>query len=152
WLLLAFASTLVGLFFASQAYFNPAMQGMLSWRKALAINLTYYWLWGAAVAVVVGLAQRFPFEARRWARALAVHVVACVAVTAAIILLTELLLTKVMGVRHGTLLSDLPIAFRANFHSLVPTYWMILVGWLAIDASARARERELRASQLETRL
>jgi len=152
WFLLAVASTLVGLFFASQAMSNPAVRDMIGWRKALAINLTYYWLWGAAVPLVVALARRFPFEARRWPRALLVHVLGSVAVTAVVIVGTELLLTFALDVRREPFSYDLPMAFRANFHSLVPTYWMILVGWLAIEASARARERDLRASQLETRL
>jgi two-component system LytT family sensor kinase len=145
------AATLLGLFFASQAWSNPALRSEIDWRKALSINLTYYWLWGASVPLIVALAKRFPFRRGRWVRPLLVHLATSVALTAAIILLTELLLT-LSGTRDSPLAYVLPWAFGVNFHSLLPTYWWVLAGWLALDASARARERELAASQLLARL
>jgi len=153
WLLLAGSSTLVGLFFATQAYANPAVRGMLSWHKALAINLTYYWFWGAAVPLVVALGRRWRFESGRWGRPLAVHVLASAAISAVIIVATETMLTHVLGVRGDfPLATMLRFAFFSNFHSLLPTYWLILAGFYAYDYYVKFRDRELRASQLEARL
>jgi signal transduction histidine kinase len=152
WALLALGSTLVGLFFASQAYANFGMRGLITWRKALAINLTYYWFWGAAVPAVVALGRRFRFEARRWKAALALHVAASVVLSAAIIVATEAVLTYGFDVRKDPLLETVQMGFIANFHSLVPTYWLILAGFYAVDYYVKYRDREVRASQLETRL
>jgi len=46
----------------------------------------------------------------------------------------------------------LRFGFLANFHSLLPTYWLILAGFYAFDYYVKFRDREVRASQLETRL
>lgn len=152
WLLLVVGSTLVGVFFASQAYANFGMRGLITWHKALAINLTYYWFWGAAVPLVVALGRRYPFEARRWGGALAVHVAASILLSAAIIVATEWVLTYGFRVREHSLLETVRMGFVANFHSLVPTYWLILAGFFAVDYYVKYRDREVRASQLETRL
>ena len=152
WLLLAVVSTLVGLFFTSQAYANPEVRRMLSLRRALAINLVYYWFWGAAVPAVVALGRRYRFESGRWARPLLVHVVASIAMSAAIIVATEFVLTDLLHVRRSPLAETLRFGFIANFHSLLPTYWLILAGFYAFDYQVKFRDRELRAAQLETRL
>src|SRR5262249_29700625 len=124
-LLLLAGSTFVGLFFATQAYWNPAMHGLITWRKALAINLVYYCWAGAAVPLVVMLARRFRFDAGRIGRSLLVHTAASAGITLLVIVATEAVLVG-SGVRKETSLGyDLPFAVRANFHSLLPTYWMI---------------------------
>jgi two-component system, LytTR family, sensor kinase len=152
WLLLVAVSTVVGLFFTSQAYANPEIRRMLSLRRALAINLVYYWFWGAAVPLVVALARRYRFEAGRWARPLLVHAMASIATSAAIIVATEVVLTDLLHVRGAPLAETLRFGFLANFHSLLPTYWLILAGFYAFDYYVKFRDREVRASQLETRL
>ncbi len=152
WLLLAVVSTLVGLFFTSQALANAEMRRMISLRRALSINLVYYWSWGAAVPVVVALGRRWRFEAGRWVRPLLVHVVASIVLAAAVIVATELVLTELLHVRNSPLAVTLHFGFIANFHSLLPTYWLILAGFYAFDYQVKFRDRELRASQLETRL
>ena len=152
WLLLAGVSTLVGLFFTSQVYANPEMRRMIPFKRALAINLTYYWFWGAAVPLVVALGRRFRFDAGRWGRAVVVHLLASAAISAAIIVATEVVLTDLLAVRHAPLLEVVRYAFAANFHSLWPTYWLILAGFYAFDYYVKFRDREVRASQLEARL
>ena len=152
WLLLAVVSTVVGLYFASQAYANPEIRAMLPFKNALAINLVYYWFWGAVVPVVVALGKRYRFEAGRWRRPLVVHVLASILLSAAIIVATELVLTDLLHVRHYPLADTLRFAFLANFHSLLPTYWLILAGFYAFDYYVKFRDREVRAVQLEARL
>src|SRR4029078_12846987 len=103
WLLLAATSTLLGLFFTTQAYANPEVRRLLSFRRALWINLTYYWFWGAAVPLVVALVKRWRFEGGRWKRALGVHVLANVLLSAVIVVLTEAVLTQLLGIHRSPL-------------------------------------------------
>ncbi len=152
--LLVFAgSTVVGLFFASQAYFNPAVRGLITWQRALAINLTYYYLYGLCTPVIVWLGTRFPLlEAARRFRAVLVHLVASLAVTAVVLIATEAVLTFALGMRSDPFAMIINYSFSANFHSLLPTYWVILLGHHLFLYYAKYRDRELRASQLEARL
>lgn len=146
-------STSVGLFFATQAYFNPAVLGMITWEKALAINLTYYYCFGLAVPLIVGLGRRFPLlETSRLALSLLVHLVASLFICVAILLVTEIILKYVIGIRPSPLLELTKYAYAYNFTSLVPMYWAILLGFHAFQYFAKFRDRELRASQLEARL
>jgi sensor histidine kinase YesM len=151
-LLLLLGSTVAGLYFATQSYWNPALRSVVTWRYALTVNLAYYWVAGAAVPVIVALTRRWRFEAGAWKGALVAHVVAAVCLTAAVIVVTEVLLTWPLGVRYQALSETLTRAFLANFHSLLPTYAVVLAGTLAFDYSVKYRDRELRASQLEARL
>ena len=102
--------------------------------------------------LVVALAKRHRFEAGRRARPLAVHALASIAISAAIIVATEAVLTHVLAVREHPLAETLGFAFFANFHSLLPTYWLILAGFYAVDYYVKYRDREVRTSQLEARL
>jgi len=150
-LLIFAASTFVGLFFATQSYVNPELRRVVPWKHAIVVNLTYYWLYGLSVPIVVALARRFPFESRRWGKPLAIHIAASLIVTALVVEVTELVLWTI-GFRKMDLIQVLPRSLQVNFHSLLPTYWMILVGFFAVQFYAKYRDREVRASQLEARL
>jgi two-component system, LytTR family, sensor kinase len=148
-LLLFVGWTLVALYFAVQAYFNPAATPRIPWSYALLVNFTYYYLWGLCTPLVVWLARRYPFHAGRWARALVVHVVASAVLTAAQILAAEAVLSST-GLRDTTgTLSKLTFAFAVNFQSSLPTYWLILFAWYAIDYYSRAVQLEGRFSQAQ---
>jgi len=144
-------ATLVALFFATQSQVNPDLRNLVPWKHALTVNLAYYWLYGLAVPLVVAIGRRFPLDARRWGRALLIHIAASLFVTAFIVAVTEVVLNAIhlrsVPVREAVL-----IALSVNFHSLLPTYWMILIAYLAFQYYAKYRDRELRASQLEARL
>ena len=146
------ASTCVGLYFASQAYFNPALRGMITLERALTVNLIYYYLWGLAVPAVIAVARRFRFEERHWIRPVLVHIFASAVITSIIIVLAEATLKWIAGVRGMKTIETIVYAFGVNFHSLLPTYWIILLAFLSFQYYARFRDREMRASQLETRL
>jgi len=150
--LLLAVSTTVGLYFASQSAFNPALIGPLNWRKALAINLTYYYCWGLAVPAIIALAKRFSFVETEWRRALAAHVVASVLFTGAITVLAEAILKFLLKERTDSLAIVVKYAIGVNFHSTLPTYWMVLAVYLALDFYVRMRDREFQALQLQSRL
>jgi signal transduction histidine kinase len=152
-LLVFFAWTLVGLFFAWQARYNPAFTPQLAWSEALSVNLVYYWLWAVTTPVVIWLARRFRFEASAWPASIAAHIAASVALTSLQIVIAEIILVPLPKLRPERSLSDaIVFAFGVNFQSSLPTYWLILFVYLAFDYYAKFHDRELRASQLQTQL
>ena len=156
-LLLLFAAwTLVGLYFATQAYYNPAFSPRLPWSQAILINLTYYYLWGLCTPLVIRIGRRFRFGAR-WPRALAAHLVASCALTAIQIIVAEALLGRLtLAGREGGLWHKIAYAFGVNFHSSLPTYWLILFVYFAVDyytnavrLRAQLSEASLRALKMQ---
>lgn len=152
WSLLLLASTAVGLYFASQAAFNPALIGQISWRKALAINLTYYYCWGLSVPAIIAFAKYWSFDERGWRRALAGHMLAGVLFTGAITIVAEAVLKYVLRERTDSLSTLVVYAIGANFHSTLPTYWMVLAVYLALNFYVGMRDREFQTLQLQARL
>ena len=150
-LFVAAASTAAGVYFATQLHFAYPPPVRKPWADALAINLVYYWAWGAAVPLVVALARRFPFEPGRRAGSVIVHLLAAAAVT-----VTQLAgAAFTLGLTGSTPAPGLSYVARGiatNFHSSFPTYFLILFAALTLDYQARYRERQLRAAQLESRL
>jgi two-component system LytT family sensor kinase len=143
-------STFAGIYFATQlvvAYPPPIRRPL---GEALAINLTYYYLWGLTVPAVILAARRFRFEKGRWAVSLLVHTVWSVLLTVLQIVVAEWFLRSFTLARQDP--KSIGRAVLDNFHSSLPTYWIILFGYYAFDYYAKYRDRELRASQLETRL
>lgn len=151
-LIVFIAATFVGLYFASQAHLSPAFAGMVPWSAALEINLTYYYLWALSVPLVIAIIRRFPFDERHWIGPLFVHLLASAVLAAAIILIAEVILKFAIGLRTDPILKTIRFSLGVNFHSNVPTYWMIVLVYLSFQYYARFRDRELRASQLEARL
>jgi two-component sensor histidine kinase len=150
--LLIFAAwTVVALYFAVQAYFNPAVMPRMTWSQAIAVNFTYYYLWGLSTPVVVWMAWRFPFHTGRWPRAIVAHAAVSTILTLAQLVGAETLLTLI-GSRKGAFLQRLTYAFGVNFQSSLPTYWLILFMAWAVVYYAKFRDRELRATQLESQL
>jgi sensor histidine kinase YesM len=143
-LLAILAWTLVALYFATQAYLNPAFDIRPPWRDVLTVNLTYYYLWGLTTPIVAWLARRFPL---RSVRAFGVHVLASIVLTAVQLLIAEALLRNISIARFRgeAFLSSLKIAATANFHGSLPTYWLILAAYLAWTYARNA-------SRLETQL
>jgi len=151
-LLLAFAIwSVVAFWFASQAYYNPALMKRPPWSHVLAVNFTYYYLWGLTTPVVILLARRFPISP--WRRSLPVHIVASVLLTAIQVVIAELILTSFTRAiyRTDSLQENLDRAFRANFHGSLPTYWLILAVWLAWSYARNAHrlETQLAHAQLD---
>ena len=150
-LLIAFlAWTLVALYFATQAYLNPSFMARPPWRDVLAVNFTYYYLWGLASPVVAGLARRFPL---RNAGAFVVHALASVVLTLIQLVIAEAILWNFSRAffRRESFAASLQIAVSANFHGSLPTYWLILAAYLAWTYARNASrlETQLATAQLD---
>lgn len=138
------AWTLVALYFATQSYFNPAYANRPIWNQALSVNLTYYYLWGAASPIVIWLARR--------KSSFFTHALASLAITAVQILIAEwFLFTFDLGssYRRYSYVQSVKMAFGVNFHSSLPTYWLILAAYLAWAYSRNAARLEAQLSRAQ---
>lgn len=144
-MLLAFAAwTLVALYFATQAYVNPAFRDRPQWSQALSVNLTYYYLWGAATPVVVWLARR--------KSSFATHVIASIVLTAIQLFIAETILWSFelgSNYRREPFAQSLQTAFGVNYHGSLPTYWLILAAYLAWVYSRNAARLEAQLSRAQ---
>ena len=153
----AAAWTVAGFFFASQLYFlYPIASGReMSFRRALLINLPFYYLWALVTPAILSLARRFPIERARWRKPLVIHLVASTLLSALQLFLAGAFLHELADATAGraaTFGMALAQFFRLNFHANVLTYWALVgLAW-GVDTYAKYRDRELAASQLETQL
>ncbi|MDT4967594.1 MAG: two-component system, LytTR family, sensor kinase [Acidobacteriota bacterium] len=152
--LIAAGWTLFGLFFASEVVVSHAYAGRpLKIGSAVAAWLICAFLWFAATPLILKLARRFPLERHEWPRSLIIHLAAGTLLSFLLLGLWVLLASAV-----GLEANQQPFlpAFRnqlvSSLHAEVLTYWMVIGLSHGIDYYRRYRERELRASQLETRL
>jgi len=150
-LLIFGAATLVGLYFALQAYTNPDVRPPLTWGQALGINLTFYYLWALTTPLVMAMAKRFRFESGRWHLSLLAHLLVSASVTAIQIFIGEAILT-LLSIRSPDLVANIRTSFIVNFQTSLPTYWLMLFVYLTFDYYAKYRDREVRAAQLSAQL
>lgn len=146
-LLVFLGATLAGVYFATQLRLAYPSEFRRPWSEALTVNLVHYWIWGALVPAVVFLGRRFRFENQGWL-ALPVHVAASIVLTTVELAAAGFILIVLIRVPEpgGSLVKVL----QRNFHSSLPTYWLILfVSW-ALDYALRAAR--LKASLTEARL
>ncbi len=125
----------------------------MAWRM-FAAQWAVWLVWVMLVPVALWLRRRFPIERNTLRKALPVHLFAVLALSVAHagigLVLTQLIMTG------GLDLSMLPLRLAASWLSNLPFcalfYGMVLGIGSALDYYRQFRERELRASQLETQL
>jgi two-component system LytT family sensor kinase len=139
-------SSVVGLYFAAEAHLAYPPPLRRAWSNALAVNLAFYWAWGAVVPVVAALTRRFPpgSGVRLWN--FGVHMAAASVLTVAGISLT------VLVVCPAPTLAILASQIAAHFYSGLPAYSLIVCIVLLIDYQRRLDDRELRSARLQRQL
>jgi two-component system, LytTR family, sensor kinase len=148
WVVYVAGWTLVGLFFGSQALIYAVYSPNQPWQAQLLRALADWYTWALLAPLIVALGRRFPISARHRARSIATLAVAGVGLTVAKILL------RFGEGRLVAALDSVPLRLMllGQFHLNYATFWAILGISAAFDYYRKFRERELRASQLETRL
>jgi len=117
----------------------------LSWSRAFAVSLADWQLWTLLAPVVLGLAAREPVSRGRLVRALAVHVPASLLLAIGKVIVEARLARALLG--------DGRLAFGVGkLYMAVIIYWAIVAAVHYADQHRLVRERDLRASQLETEL
>jgi signal transduction histidine kinase len=154
WILIGLGWAAFALFFASQLVVNRAYAGFpANVKRALVMWLVCAAVWFAATPLILWLAGRFPIDRQRWVAGSLVHLAASGGLSF-FLLGVYTIIVSALGLGNPRL--SLWQAFRAQlvggFHAEVLTYWMVIGLSHGIDYYRKYRERELRASQLETRL
>jgi two-component sensor histidine kinase len=114
------------------------------WSLSIRMSLVETYGWALIAPGVMALARRFPFTRATLGRSLAVHVPASLVVSVFKVVADQILRWQLFGFRGYVL-----------FTSLAPNvlfYWGIVAAAHGFAYYRSSREKELRASQLETRL
>lgn len=150
-------ATALGFFSGFQAYYFVSTfdEHPASFPQLLALNLSYWYAWAVLTPGVLWLSERFPLGQRTWPRSVPVHLVGIIVATTLHVVLTvtsQRLINSLAGDLPGTWLSQAQRMLFLNFDWLMMTYWAIIGLSHSLRFHNEARDRALRASQLETRL
>jgi two-component system, LytTR family, sensor kinase len=149
--------TFFGLLNASQLYLGVWMEGMrLSFWRVFATNVFGWWAWIPATPIVLWLGRRFPVERGTWWRVLPIHLMACLLISMAHFAFSTY--TSVVIRPFGPEANPRPFwemflgRAMSQFHLDLLIYASTLGVSYAVSYYFRYREREFRASQLESQL
>jgi two-component system, LytTR family, sensor kinase len=158
WLLGAGFWTLLGLAFALQSYLSALQRGSpVGWSFAIRRSLADWYIFGVLSIPALWLARRCRLGRQTWPRNALIHLAAGVLFSLAWMALRSALEHyQIMG-RVGRYPL---VSFREAFmYALVATfffnmliYWAIVIVSHALSFYLEAREREVRAAELESRL
>jgi|SRR5262245_22111065 len=155
--------TLLALFDASQSYllfhhFVPPLPDYppMPPGEIVTLSLADWYGWALLAPLLVWLARRFPLDQRRWRVSLVVMVLLSLVFAVGKVALdvpVELALRTNWGrLGHHTPLELFGIFFAAKFLIYVLICWAVLGITQTLYHYGKLRERELKTSQLETRL
>jgi signal transduction histidine kinase len=156
WPLVLLVATLLGFVSSMLAWqLTMALERTGSYLRWLVVlNCAYWYTWAVFTPGIVWLSQRFRFERQGLLRALAVHLPAVLLFSLAHIAAMQAaqwwLVTSEGGVFSWW--SEAQRAALLNLDWEMMTYWAIVGLSHALLYYRESRDRELRASQLETRL
>jgi signal transduction histidine kinase len=141
---------LVGLFFSSQLYFYLiGTPKQISLPSALAWQMLAVFIFALSTPLVLLLARRYRVERQTWRRAVPVHLLAGVVISAAWAAFHIVLDTYFSGNLPRFRWGNLPRIIFVNLDRELLVYWIIVVLSHAVDYYQRYREGELRASQAQ---
>ena len=149
--------TFFGLLNGSQLYLGVWMEGMrLSFWRVFATNVFGWWAWIPATPIVLWLGRHFRVERGTWWRVLPVHLLACLLISIAHFAFATY--AYVLILPFGRENNPRPFwemflgRAMSQFHLDLLIYAATLGVSYAVSYYFRYREREFRASQLESQL
>jgi signal transduction histidine kinase len=156
WQLIVIVATLLGIVSSVLAWqFTLALgKPATYWRSFVILNCTYWYVWALFTPAIVWLSQHYRFERQGLGRAIAVHL-------PSVALFSLAHIAAMGGMQWWLALADgrpfswwLEVRRSAlqNFDWEMMTYWAIAGLSHAVLYYRESRARELRASQLETKL
>lgn len=148
--------TAIGLFFASQAsmWDRFLFRQQITWQRAVATNLSFYYLWALLTPIVVWFGKRFRLERKHWGRSVSFHLPMSIAFAVLQLVAVETVWSIVRDEPQSLYetFRSIEFSFAFNFHINLLTYWVILGFSYMLDSYRQVRDRELRASLLEAQL
>lgn len=156
WWLIFGCWSFVALFFSSQAYVQARIyQIPVTFLRVMSWQFSSCYVWFLLTPIILWLNRRFPLGRGRWARSLPAHILFSLLV-ALVQQSVDARVLPLLGYYPGITFNSYWEAYKffllVNFHLALFFYWAILGVNYAIEYYQKYRERELRASQLETRL
>lgn len=141
WVLFILGWAALSLLFAPEAYLTFYLRNApISWRETLQLTVVNSAIALLFIPAIVALTRRFPFERRRWHRALLAHVPACLAFSVGHSMLYAV-------VCHAWNDVGDPLFYR--FHPNLLTYWAVVGFTQAFDYFRKYQERERQVAQLQ---
>ncbi|MEZ4652473.1 MAG: histidine kinase [Candidatus Eisenbacteria bacterium] len=146
WIWVLGAYTIVALLFTGQVRLDYAYAGEpIGWERSLLLSGVNWYTWAAFTPAIAWLGRRLRFSRRSWLRALVVHLVTGLGIVVVKTMVNEGVGLAVVGPHRP------PASFLQLYVSGF-TYWVVLGASLSIRERRDRREREIRASKLETDL
>lgn len=145
----------MGLLESGKAYVYWVWNGRpRPWSYVLLANMPWWLIWAALTPLVFALARRFRLGGNRWPAAVAVHLLAGVAMSAAHTALAAVVYFRTIGQFTGVRSAAEQVGGFLNSYLMVDvlTYAGIVGAWYAIEYYRRYRSSELAAAQLEARM
>lgn len=157
WLIIVGFWTFFGLLNATQLYLGLRMEGLnLPLWRVFATDLFGWWPWILATPIVLALGRRFPLERGTWWRVVPVHLVACLLIASAHFALFTYISDLINPFGSQTTPRSFLESFlgraTSQFHLDLLIYAATLGVSYAVSYYFRYREREFRATQLESQL
>lgn len=143
---------ILGFSFSALIYLIYASTGSpVTWKQALSVGLTQWWVWSLLYFVMVRITRHLPIERHRWVRGVLVYSLLGFVVT---LLKLGIDVVWIRLAYQGEVFKHTPerslLAIMAYFNFL--TYWAFVGVGQALNFYRQVREGELKASQLETQL
>jgi two-component system, LytTR family, sensor kinase len=110
---------------------------------------TEQWIWAALTPLVFFVSHHFPLSRPRLGRAIGVHVTVFVSLCLVHCVLAEAVGGPLASLPAHYTGPTLPLRFLEEFYSDIWMYWPLVCIQALIDSSARTREKERRAAELE---
>jgi sensor histidine kinase YesM len=155
WAIIFLCWTGFALFFISQSYmFQARSAGAIEWKGPLVNWLFASYAWFALTPLVLKLSNRFPLQRGKLLRSVGIHALSAPFFNIVTIVVFVIARGLILGLLPGTgsLLESVWHYVIADFHGGMLVYWVIIGISQSMDYYRRYRDRELLASNLETRL
>jgi two-component system, LytTR family, sensor kinase len=153
WFLIALGWTFYGLFFASQSLAGQAFFGrQVRFGGTIARWLLCALLWLFVTPLVLLLARKFPLDRQRWPKSFVVHLIVSLGLSVVLLFIYTAIILLVFGRGQSSFTAGFRDLLVGSMHAEFLTYWMIVGLTWAFDYYRKYQERELRTSQLETKL
>jgi signal transduction histidine kinase len=148
--------SIIGLSFAIQLYLTRSEIGLpVTWRYAIGRNLVDWYVFALLSVPALWLARRIPIERADWGRRVTIHAAASAVFSLSWMALRALVLRALQiteGGRAVTFTEAFTHALVATFFFNVAVYCVVAGYGHTVNYYRKSQERELRASELETRL
>jgi two-component system, LytTR family, sensor kinase len=155
WATISLCWTALALIFTGQTYVNQASStDTIHWKTPLAIELCWAYSWNVVTPLIIQLLNRFPLQRGKLSRSIGIQVFAApfffIASSAISVIAYRLILGPYPGSR--SLFDSFRSVVIHGFAFGLLIYWLIVGISQAINYYREYRDRELLASNLETRL